>query len=81
MLEEVRARRAIIVTSGYLLRDNQRFDHRQGEQRTTPHGQVGDVVEQVFSHQLMPWRFQETVLSSMRYQPSGHALGKCVAFL
>ena len=45
VLEQHRARRAIIVTHGYLFRDNQRFDHRQGEQRATPHGYAGDGAD------------------------------------
>ena len=40
-----RDRRAIIVTHGYLFRDNQRYDHHQGEQRASPHGYAGDGAD------------------------------------
>jgi hypothetical protein len=45
VLRKHRERRAIIVTHGYLFRDNQRYDHRQGKQRASPHGYAGDGAD------------------------------------
>ena len=45
VLEAHRDRRAIIVTHGYLFYDNQRYDHRKGKQRATPHAYAGDGAD------------------------------------
>ncbi len=45
VLAEHRDRRAIIVTHGYLFYDNQRYDHRRGKQRATPHLYAGDGAD------------------------------------
>jgi hypothetical protein len=45
VLTEHRDRHAIIVTHGYLFYNNERYDHRKGKQRATPHGYGGDGAD------------------------------------
>ena len=45
VLAEHRDRRAIVVTHGYLFYNNERYDHRKGKQRATPHGYGGDGTD------------------------------------
>ncbi|MFO1490183.1 MAG: metallophosphoesterase [Kiritimatiellia bacterium] len=45
VLEQNAAHPVIVLTHGYLFRDNERFDHRRGSQRATPHGAFGDGAD------------------------------------
>ena len=45
VLETHKAHPAIVLTHGYLYYDNQRYDHRLGKQRATPHNFYGEGAD------------------------------------